>query len=240
MNLELEKKLAEKEKSFRIFDSIYKRYDLLNHLFSLGLDNLWRYKMAKTATQKENQRLLDLAAGTGDVTFSLLKHNPQISHAHGLDMSRNMLLLAQKKSAKKNLLEKTSFLVADAGSIPFGSNCFDMVTMAFGIRNVPEPLQVLREIREVLEKEGKIVLLEFSLPKNKLIKKIHLLYLRYVIPKIGALISKDRDAYSYLNKTIETFPYGEEFCRLMRKAGFQKVRFTPLTFGVATLYQGEK
>jgi demethylmenaquinone methyltransferase/2-methoxy-6-polyprenyl-1,4-benzoquinol methylase len=196
--------------------------------------------MAKTIVDGKNQQLLDLATGTGDVVFSLLKHCPQISRAYGSDMARKMLESAHKKARKKKQDKKTSFIISDAGNIPFKNNTFNVATIAFGIRNVSDPPRVLEEMKRVLKEGGKALILEFSLPASKIMRKLHLFYLRHIIPGVGAVISRDKDAYRYLNKTIETFPYGESFCKWMREAGFGDVSFTPLTFGVATLYQGEK
>lgn len=240
MNGDLDKKLAERETSFRIFDGIHKRYDLLNRLFSFGRDIYWRRRMARTVGHTENQQLLDLATGTGDVAFSLLKHCPQISHAYGCDMARKMMELARQKAQKRKQAKKISFILGDAGNIPFKADSFNVTTIAFGIRNVPDPPRVLEEMKRVLKKGGKALILEFSLPASKIMRKLHLFYLRHIIPGLGAMISRDKDAYRYLNKTIETFPYGESFCKWMRDAGFDAVSFTPLTFGAATLYEGEK
>ncbi len=240
MNRDLEQKLAAKDQSYRIFNSIYRRYDFLNRLFSMGLDVYWRYKMAAAIKDKQNPNLLDLATGTGDVAFSLLRNHKTITHACGLDMSHNMLQLARQKAIKKKLNHRAAFLEADAANIPVDDQSFDVATMSFGIRNVPQPPEVMKEIKRILKPNGKALILEFSLPTNRLIKTLHLFYLRHIIPKIGALISKDKLAYAYLNKTIETFPYGDNFCQWMREAGFQNVTFTPLTMGIVTLYQGEK
>lgn len=239
MKNDLKRKLDERESSFQIFDTIHKRYDLLNHLLSLGLDFGWRKRMAKRVPKGNRKHLLDLATGTGDVAFSLLKHAP-VSHAYGCDMAQNMLTRAEQKASKKKVTDLTTFLRGDAAETPFKDGFFDVVTMAFGIRNTPEPPKVLEEMKRVLKPGGKTLILEFSLPTNKLMKKLHLLYLRHFIPRIGTLISGDKDAYRYLNKTIETFPYGESFGGMMRDAGFKNVSFTPLTFGVVTLYDGEK
>ncbi|MCP4217619.1 MAG: bifunctional demethylmenaquinone methyltransferase/2-methoxy-6-polyprenyl-1,4-benzoquinol methylase UbiE [bacterium] len=236
----MDKQTTEKESSYRIFDGIYKRYDLLNHLLSFGLDIVWRRKLAGHLHNKENRLLLDLACGTGDVMFSLLKHHPELTHAVGCDMSFNMLKRAQEKIQKKKHDPVTSLSRGDAAKIPFADNSFDIVTMAFGIRNVPEPPEVLKEIYRVLKPGGKVAVLEFSLPSDKIIKKLHLFYLRQVLPRVGRLISRDTRAYTYLNQTIETFPYGESFCRWMREAGLKNVSCTPFTFGVASCYGGEK
>ena len=240
MNLAASKIYKGKEKSFRMFDRIHRRYDLLNHLFSFGQDIIWRYKLSQGIGKKDNQQLLDLATGTGDAAFSLLKHSSRIKHAYACDMAGRMLQLARKKAIKKNLSGKISLLQGDAANIPYVNNIFDVVTMAFGIRNVSNPSFVLTEIFRVLKTGGKALILEFSLPANNILRKLHLFYLRHIIPRIGAVISRDKHAYRYLNKTIETFPYGESFCQLMQTAGFRNVRFNPLTFGVVTIYQGEK
>jgi demethylmenaquinone methyltransferase/2-methoxy-6-polyprenyl-1,4-benzoquinol methylase len=226
--------------SFQLFNRIYKRYDLLNRLFSFGRDISWRNKLAKQVSNRDNLHLLDLATGTGDVALTLLKRKPGIALACGSDMARNMLLHAGNKSSKQKCSHRFSLIQADAASIPFDCDAFHVATMAFGIRNVVDPSKVLNEIRRVLKNEGKTLILEFSLPSNRILRSLHLFYLRRIIPPLGSLISGDKQAYRYLDETIETFPYGRDFCRLMENAGFKNVRFTPLTFGVATLYQGEK
>ena len=230
----------DKAESFRIFDRIHKRYDLLNRIFSFGQDVLWRRKVAKQIGEGSEQELLDLATGTGDVALTILKRRKDIKYAHGYDMSGNMLKLGKLKAEKRGMADSISFLQGDAGCLPFGENRFNAATMAFGIRNVVDPVEVLKEIRRVLKPGGTALILEFSLPKSKLIRGFHLFYLRRVIPHIGAIVSKDKHAYRYLNQTIETFPYGKDFCELMEKAGFKDVGFTPVTFGVATIYRGVK
>jgi demethylmenaquinone methyltransferase/2-methoxy-6-polyprenyl-1,4-benzoquinol methylase len=240
MNLAAGKTYRGKEKSFRMFDRIHRRYDLLNHLFSFGQDIIWRYKLSQGIENKDNQQLLDLATGTGDAAFSLLKHSSRIKHAHACDMAAKMLQLARRKAVKKKLSEKISLLQGDAANIPYVNDIFDVVTIAFGIRNVTNPIHVLTEIFRVLKTGGKAFILEFSLPTNKSLRKLHLFYLRHIIPRVGAVISRDKHAYLYLNKTIESFPYGDSFCQLMQTAGFRNVRFNLLTFGVVTIYQGEK
>jgi demethylmenaquinone methyltransferase / 2-methoxy-6-polyprenyl-1,4-benzoquinol methylase len=232
--------MKEKETSSRIFDRIHKRYDLLNRLLSFGRDISWRNKLSRLIDKRDNQLLLDLAAGTGDVAFSFLKHAPQVKHVHGCDMSRNMLETARVKAIKKKMDSRITFIQGDASCIPYKNDTFDVITMAFGIRNVPDPSLVLKEMKRVLKQDGKVLVLEFSLPANPLLKKLHLFYLRNIIPYVGAVISRDKHAYRYLNRTIETFPYGESFCAVMKEAGFPDVRFIPLTFGAATIYRGEK
>ncbi len=230
----------EKKNAWKIFDRIYKRYDLLNHFLSLGFDFGWRKKLSSLAIKKKSAVLLDLATGTGDVLFSLINHSGGFKRAIGIDMSRNMVNYAVRKRAAKKLNNKVDFLIGDANSIPLKSGSFDMVTMAFGIRNISEPIKALKDINRVLAKDGIVLILEFSLPENRILKKLHLFYLRYLIPLIGKIISGDTEAYVYLGKTIEVFPYGDNFLKLMEKAGFNKCEKYPLTFGIVTVYRGIK
>jgi demethylmenaquinone methyltransferase / 2-methoxy-6-polyprenyl-1,4-benzoquinol methylase len=240
-NQEIGKPLGpNKADSYRMFDRIYKRYDLLNRLFSFGQDISWRKKVAKEIDNTEDQHLLDLASGTGDVAFTILKKRANVAYAQGFDMSFNMLNCAKQKALKQSLTNRIAFTQGDASSIPYKKDSFDATTMAFGIRNIVDPTKALKEIHRVLKTGGKTLILEFSLPNNKLTRKLHLFYLRKIIPYVGAVISKDKHAYRYLNETIETFPYGQDFCDLMATAGFKNISHTPLTLGVATLYRGTK
>ncbi|MDN3504247.1 MAG: bifunctional demethylmenaquinone methyltransferase/2-methoxy-6-polyprenyl-1,4-benzoquinol methylase UbiE [Rhabdochlamydiaceae bacterium] len=230
-----------KATSYLIFDRISHSYDRINRLLSFGIDIYWRFKLLKYVPKKKTPlKLVDLATGTGDQLFSLLKYRKNIMHAIGLDLSTNMLSVAKKKAKKRDLSHRTVFEDGDAQNIPLNPNCADLVTMSFGIRNVPDTVKCIQEMHRILETGGKSLILEFSLPTNKLIKSLYLFYLRKILPPIGNLLSKDSSAYTYLNQTIETFPYGEDFLELMRQAGFKKVEAKPLTFGIATLYIGEK
>lgn len=238
MNQDREKYSDKKKKAWKIFDRIYKRYDLLNHLLSFGIDFRWRKKLSKLINKKEGQYLLDLASGTGDVIFSLFRHSHFIKRAVALDMSLNMLSYGKEKSKRNGYGSRTDFLLGDANRIPAKNGKFDLATMAFGIRNVPDPEVALRDIGRVLKKGGVLLILEFSLPKNRLLKKAHLFYLRFFIPLVGRLISGDIEAYRYLNKTIEDFPYGDAFLNLMENSGFKDCKAYPKTFGAVTIYRG--
>ncbi|MEN8153161.1 MAG: bifunctional demethylmenaquinone methyltransferase/2-methoxy-6-polyprenyl-1,4-benzoquinol methylase UbiE, partial [Acidobacteriota bacterium] len=238
MGPDKQKYSEKKKKAWKIFDRIYKRYDLLNHVLSFGIDFRWRKKLSKLLKKQEGQYLLDLAAGTGDVIFSLLKHSPYIRRAVGLDMSFNMLGYGREKSKKNGHKNRADFIQGDANRIPAKNGKFDVATMAFGIRNVPDPEVALRDIGRVLKKGGTLLILEFSLPENKILKRLHLFYLRYFVPLMGKIISGDVEAYRYLNKTIEDFPYGEAFLKLMENSGFKDCEGFPLTFGAVTIYRG--
>jgi len=229
-----------KAESWRMFDKISSKYDLLNHLLSFGLHIVWRKKLSQFLTDKKGQSVLDLATGTADVLLSLFKNNSNIKKGHGIDLADKMLAIGREKVAQRGLSKKITLKHGDATKIPFETNIFDASTISFGIRNVTDPSDVLNEMYRVLNINGRALILEFSLPTNAMLRTLHLFYLRTVVPIIGALVSGHYQAYKYLNQTIEAFPYGNSFCDLMRKAGFQNVKANPLLFGIATIYQGDK
>jgi demethylmenaquinone methyltransferase/2-methoxy-6-polyprenyl-1,4-benzoquinol methylase len=225
---------------WKMFDRIAPRYDLLNRILSLGLDGPWRRRARKYLPKGKNLKVLDLATGTGDLLLALFSNKNKISSAVGLDMSEEMLAIAENKIAGSNLQDLISLVRADAAEIPFADNNFDTVTIAFGIRNVPDINITLGQMYRVLKPSGRVLILEFALPENIVIKNLFLIYLRTFVPAIGALVSGDYKAYRYLNKTVETFLCREELCRAMRNAGFINVKVVPMTFGVACIYCGEK
>ena len=223
---------------FEIFDTIAPTYDRTNRILSGGIDLYWRYRMASLLPRAEKIKLLDLATGTGDQLLSLLKNSPRIHQAVGIDLAEEMLKIGRKKL--KPYDHKVSFKIASAMAIPYLENTFDCATMSFGIRNVDNVLLCLQEIHRVLRPHGRALILEFSLPSNPWVRKTYLLYLNKILPKIGKFISTHLEAYTYLARTIQEFPQAEEFCALMEKAGFCKVKAHPLTLGIVTIYQGEK
>lgn len=223
-----------------MFDRIAHRYDLLNRLLSLGQDVVWRNRVARCLPEKSGQHILDLATGTGDQLISIFSKSGRAASGIGIDMAENMLALGRSKLKKRRLDSSVKLQTGDATAIPFPENTFDAVTISFGIRNVTNVPHSLREMRRVLQPGGRVIILEFSLPKNRLLRRFYLFYFRHILPRIGGLISGDSYAYRYLNETVETFPYGDEFCDLLREAGFEAVKMTPLTFGIATIYQGDK
>ncbi len=229
-----------KGQSWKIFDSIYRRYDLLNTILSLGSHKNWRQRLLRFVPPKPHIKLIDLATGTGDVAITLVQNSPNISQAFGVDLSENMLMLGKAKVLDRGLAGRITLQKNDAAQLPFSEGEFEIATMSFGIRNVENPIVVLTEIYRVLKTEGRAVILEFSLPKNWFIRSLYLFYLKCFVPLIGGLISGNFKAYIYLNRTIEKFPYGETFLRMMRQCGFKNVMAQPLLFGVATIYSGEK
>ena len=229
-----------KKDVWKMFDTISPSYDFLNRLLSFGLDVHWRNQLVKHIPKKSDIRLLDLATGTGDQLITIIKKAPNVKTALGLDLAEDMLLLGQSKIIDKPYSHRVTLTTGDATSLNLNENSVDCVTMSFGIRNVSSVESTLKECRRVLTPYGKVMILEFSLPKNKLIKAFHLFYLRYILPFVAGAISRNLAAYKYLNKTIETFPCGDEFCELMLKEGFFNVKAYPLTLGIVTLYVGEK
>jgi demethylmenaquinone methyltransferase/2-methoxy-6-polyprenyl-1,4-benzoquinol methylase len=217
-----------------MFDRIAHRYDFLNRLLSFRQDLRWRRKTINFLPQNKNITLLDLATGTGDLIITLAPHFKTIV---GLDLSSKMLGVAAHKLKRNG---NVSLKIGDALAIPESDESFEVVTMAFGIRNVLNVEGALAEIRRVLIPKGRLIILEFSMPKNAIIRWGYLLYFRRLLPSIGAFFSGDAKAYRYLNSSVEQFPYGEAFCKLMSNAGFSNVKAAPLTFGVATIYSGDK
>lgn len=231
---------AQRPDTRRMFDRIAHRYDLLNRLLSFRRDIAWRKALCNRLPNSPKQHVLDLATGTADVLLALRDQSDKVASGVGLDMSTGMLELGKRKIEQRNLNRQLSLLLGDAASIAVSDNSFDAATMAFGIRNVADVDAALVEIHRVLKPGGRVLILEFSLPRNAAIRCLYLFYFRHILPNLGGLISGDRSAYRYLNQSVEAFPYGQAFVQLIHKAGFSSVEATPLTFGIATLYQGDK
>jgi demethylmenaquinone methyltransferase/2-methoxy-6-polyprenyl-1,4-benzoquinol methylase len=223
-----------------MFDRIAPRYDLCNRLLSFGTDVCWRRRMLRLLPPRESLDVLDLATGTADQVISIVRGDARVVRATGLDMSENMLAIGREKLTRTGLAGKINLRTGDAGDIPEADKSADLVTISFGIRNVTDVPASLREMLRVLRPGGRVLILEFSLPENRVFRPLYLFYLRHILPPLGHAISGDSSAYRYLNQTIETFPCGEKFCLLMRDAGFTNVLHHPLSFGIATIYQGDK
>lgn len=223
-----------------IFDRIAPTYDFLNHVLSLGQDFAWRRKVAELLDDRKGLRVADLATGTGDLLIALLRHRQDLAGAAGLDISEPMLNVCRQKLRRGGFADRVTLYCADVAASPFADGAFDAVTMGFGIRNTPDVRATLREILRILKPGGAALILEFSLPRNRVFRWCHLRYLRYAVPLIGAVISGDRQAYRYLNESIEAFHSPSEFCGLMHQVGFVQVLATPVTWGVASIYRGHK
>ncbi len=240
MNIPEQVPAINKSESWKMFNDISPQYDFLNHLLSLGLDMKWRKRLTQLAPQKENLSVLDLATGTADLLISFVKNNPRLKEGYGIDLAYKMLKLGRRKIEQLGLSDCLKLSEGDITKINFPEKSFDVVSIAFGIRNVENPANVLSEMYRVLKQDGRALILEFSLPANPVIRKFHLFYLRKVVPVVGGILSGNHRAYKYLNETIEAFPYGKKFCGFLEKAGFTNVKAHPLFYGIATIYQGDK
>lgn len=233
---------SEKQTSWEMFDRIAPTYDKLNRMLSMGIDQMWRKKLARRIPSQESLRLLDLATGTGDQLFMLCNENPNITQATGMDLSEEMMEVGRQKQTQelRHTHQDVTFATGDAQELPLENASFDAASISFGIRNVPDVPKALREMHRVLTPGGKVFILEFGVPKNILFKHGYLFYFRKILPMIGGWVSGDKKAYQYLNRTVEDFPYGDDFCAWMREAGFQNMSATSLSLGIAYLYEGEK
>lgn len=224
---------------YRMFDKISVRYDFLNRVLSLGMDIYWRRVAIKELDNETHLRVLDLACGTGDIALAAAKASP-MRQVIGIDRAEQMLALADSKVSRHLLSNQVMLACGDGMNIPVADGSMDAATIAFGIRNMPDTTLCLGEMNRTLRAKGKLVVLEFSLPTSKILRSLHLFYLRRILPVIGRWLSGNNYAYSYLNKTIETYPHGAQFVELMRQAGFFDVKCRPLTFGIVSLYTGIK
>lgn len=225
---------------WKMFDQISPYYDRINHLLSFGADIYWRRQCIRHLPKRADLRVLDLATGTGDQLIAIVKNAKHVQEGLGLDLSQEMIRMGQKKIEAKPYARRITLMEGDATRLFLSKETMDCITMSFGIRNVTDVEQCLKECFRVLAPSGRLIILEFSIPKNRLIQTAHLFYLRYVLSWIGGWISRCPSAYRYLYQTIRTFPSGALFCDKLKKAGFKQVRAYPLTFGIATLYTGDK
>lgn len=221
-----------------MFDRIARRYDFLNHFLSGGIDRRWRKRLIHVLRRNKPEEILDVATGTGDLAIALARDlGCQVT---GADISTRMMHYGRKKVEYKKLTDKIRFVEGAAEVLPFGDSSFDAVTVAFGVRNFGNLEKGLSEILRVLKPGGVLAVLEFSLPTGRLFRWIYLIYIRHVLPRIGKLISGDATAYTYLPKSIQSFPRDEEFTKLLQRVGYENTSWAPLTGGVVSLYLGCK
>jgi demethylmenaquinone methyltransferase / 2-methoxy-6-polyprenyl-1,4-benzoquinol methylase len=216
-----------------MFDQISSKYEIINTLLSCGIDHYWRRTLSRMIKSDPTAHL-DLATGTGQVLIQIAKDHPTIKRSVGLDPSSEMLKAANRKAPHFTWVE------AYAEKLPFEENSFNLATMSFGIRNTTNPSLALKEIKRTLQKGGQLLIMEFSLPRNILLKSPYLFYLRNILPLLGGLLSGKKPAYQYLSRTIQTFPQGDAFERLLKGAGFSAIKTRRLTFGVVSIYQAFK
>jgi demethylmenaquinone methyltransferase / 2-methoxy-6-polyprenyl-1,4-benzoquinol methylase len=225
-----------------MFGEISPRYDFLNHFLSGGTDYYWRWRTVRRAAPQGDLPILDVCTGTGDLAVAYWRRGRGRIRVVGADFTHEMLTLARQKTASLAAgAPPIEFVEADAQRLPFADDRFQIVSVAFGLRNVTQTLEGLKEMARVCAPGGRVVVLEFSMPTNALFGSAYRWYFRHVLPRIGQLVSGDKQsAYKYLPDSVSEFPCGERLASMMESCGLERVTWTPLTFGIATLYVGTK
>jgi demethylmenaquinone methyltransferase/2-methoxy-6-polyprenyl-1,4-benzoquinol methylase len=222
-----------------IFSSIADRYDVFNAMASLGIDRGWRRQLVRACALGPDSRVLDLCSGTGDVAFALAEQG-RPGEVVATDFVPEMLAVAEKKAAERRLETPVLFSVADAQDLPFPDESFDVVTVAFGVRNLPERERNFTEVLRVLKPGGRYVILEFSTPGFAPWRAIYHVYLRQAIPAIGGVLTGDRAGFVYLNDSIRQFPSQPQLAAELREAGFSAIAWKDLTGGIVALHTAVK
>lgn len=220
-----------------MFDNIAPKYDLLNHVLSMKIDVLWRNTLVKWMQKDQPKEVLDVATGTGDLAIAVQKGTS--AKVVGLDLSQQMLNVGIEKIKKINLDQQISMQKGDAENLPFESNKFDAVSVAFGVRNFENLEKGLAELRRVVKNEKSVYILEFSKVEGFL-GPFYMFYFKNILPQIGKLVSKDNRAYTYLPDSVNAFPYGEKMKNILLNTGFKKVEYKKLSLGIATIYKATK
>ncbi|MBP8192860.1 MAG: bifunctional demethylmenaquinone methyltransferase/2-methoxy-6-polyprenyl-1,4-benzoquinol methylase UbiE [Chitinophagales bacterium] len=226
---------SKKQQVATMFNNVAGTYDFLNHFFSVGIDKLWRRKLVKLIGKTNPKMILDVATGTADLAIAETKLNP--TKIIGVDISEKMLDVGREKIKSYPSIE---LQLGDSENLQFTENTFDAVSVSFGVRNFENVPAGLSEMRRVLKPSGKVFILEFSKPGNWLVQKLYYFYFCNVLPFVGNLVSKDARAYTYLPESVRMFPDGQKFVALMQEAGYKNIECKPLTFGISTIYIGEK
>lgn len=220
-----------------MFDAISPKYDLLNRVFSMGVDQGWRRKVIRLVASEPVETLLDVATGTADLAILAAK---KVKHVTGVDISEGMLAHGRTKVKARKLEDRITLQRADSADLPFPDASFDAITVAFGVRNFEDLERGITDMARVLKPNGRLFVLEFSKPRNNLLGGLFRFYFHRVMPFVGKLVSKDNAAYTYLPKSVDAFPDGEAFVRILEKCGLRKAKAEPLTGGIATLYIARK
>ncbi len=233
-----EKQAGKKEQVAEMFNNISHRYDFLNHFLSLGIDILWRKKAVKLLKADQPKQILDVATGTGDFALEALALNPD--RVVGVDISAGMLEMGKQKMKRKGVDHIIDMQMGDSEKLLFEDNTFDAAIVAFGVRNFENLEKGLSDMHRVLKPGGKTVIIEFSRPRTFPMKQLYNFYFKSILPIIGKLISKDQSAYTYLPESVDAFPDGQRFLDILSAVGYKKVECRPLTFGISSIYIGQK
>ena len=227
--------MGKKEGIRRLFNSIASDYDRLNHILSLNIDKGWRRKAVKEIADKDSPvKVLDVACGTGDFTIEIAKKVSAGSEVIGVDISEGMMEIGKEKMLKAGVTAEMT--VADCEALPYDQNTFDRIAVGFGVRNFEHLDLGIREMCRVLKPDGKLVILELSLPSNRLVRGCYMLYFQKILPIVGGFLSGDRGAYEYLRTSVLRFPEPDKFIEMLKSAGFEQVEHKPLTFGICRMY----
>ncbi|WP_370229664.1 bifunctional demethylmenaquinone methyltransferase/2-methoxy-6-polyprenyl-1,4-benzoquinol methylase UbiE [Cognatishimia sp.] len=234
--------VPESEKAGRVqgvFGSVASKYDIMNDVMSMGIHRIWKDAMMDWLAPRPGQRLLDVAGGTGDISFRFLNRAGE-GHATVCDLTEPMLVEGRKRAEADKMSEQLDWVVGDAMALPFEDNTFNVYTISFGIRNVTRPQVALNEAFRVLKPGGRLMVLEFSQIPNDLMQKAYDLYSFNIIPRMGQAIANDRDSYQYLVESIRNFPDQDTFLGMLRTAGFENAKYRNLSMGIAALHSGWK
>ena len=233
--------MPKKEQVREMFDGIAPSYDRLNHLLSLGADKAWRRRSLREAISPDvPQNILDIACGTGDLSVEIARTMHPDSHVTSVDISDNMLEIMEHKVLENNLGNKISIVNADAISLPFPDNFFNVATIAFGIRNFADRPSALEEILRVLDHKGKLIVLELSEPSNPIFRKLYDFGFGMIAPALGGKVSKNKNAYRYLTESIKEFPDQDKWMAIMRECGYKNISHKAFSLGICRLFTGIK
>jgi demethylmenaquinone methyltransferase/2-methoxy-6-polyprenyl-1,4-benzoquinol methylase len=231
---------SKKEQVEMMFDNIAPTYDKLNHIMSLNIDRVWRRRVMRIVRRAKARKIMDVATGTGDLAIAMAKRVDR-TQILGVDLSVEMLAVARRKVEKQGLEERIMLEKGDAENLDMvATESIDAATVAFGVRNFENIERGLCEIFRTLKPGGKLVVLEFSMPKNRLVRWVYSQYAHRLLPRIGGMISKDKQAYTYLPDSVEEFPSPERFADMLRGVGFKSVKTRSQSFGIAYIYDATK
>ena len=230
---------TKKEEVREMFDNIAPKYDLLNHTLSMSIDRVWRRRVVGEVRRAKPGRILDVATGTGDLAIAMARRIRDVQ-VLGVDLSEQMLAVARRKIEARGLDGRIVLDRGDAERLAVADTSVDVATVAFGVRNFGDLGAGLRELARTIKPGGKVVILEFSRPRNRAFRALYEFYSYKILPRIGGLVSRDKRAYEYLPASVGEFPAPEEFMGMMARAGFRNCRARSQSFGIAQIYIGEK